>query len=238
MDQLSTRRQLTGTALKYIACGSMLLDHLGASLLEAGVFLHPATSTRCLLALDTLLRWAGRLAFPIYCFLLVEGFVHTHSLRRYIGRLLLFGLLSEIPFDLAFFRTAFYWQHQNVYWTLALGTAALWILQQTGQDGPTVWYGRLGVGCLALLAELLHTDYGAVGIILIALLYLLRQDRTELCILGSVLMAYELPAPLAFVPIWFYNGQRGRCSQVLQWGFYWFYPAHLALLAAAGTLFM
>ena len=66
------RPALSGTALKRLALCSMLLDHLGASCLEAGVFSSPGPISEPLLTLDVCLRWAGRLAFPLYCFLLVE----------------------------------------------------------------------------------------------------------------------------------------------------------------------
>ena len=102
------RPALSGTALKRLALCSMLLDHLGASCLEAGVFSRPGPISEPLLTLDVCLRWAGRLAFPLYCFLLVEGFLHTHSLRQYAGRMLAFALVSELPFDLAFFHTLIY----------------------------------------------------------------------------------------------------------------------------------
>lgn len=236
MEQLHTRPGLNGTALKRIACVSMLLDHLGASLLEAGVFRQGVVLGSSLIALDTGLRWAGRLAFPLYCFLLVEGFLHTHSIKRYAGRMLLFAFFSETPFDLAFFRTAFYWQHQNVYWTLTLGIAALALIRRFEQDGVPSMSSLLGAAGLALLAELLCADYGASGVLLIVFLYLTRQDRLRQCLVGGALVAYELPAPLAFIPVWFYNGQRGRCSKLQQWIFYWFYPVHLILLALATNL--
>ena len=89
------RPALSGTALKRLALCSMLLDHLGASCLEAGGFSRPGPISEPLLTLDVCLRWAGRLAFPLYCFLLVEGFLHTHSLRQYAGRMLAFALVSE-----------------------------------------------------------------------------------------------------------------------------------------------
>lgn len=225
---------LSGTALKRLALASMLLDHLGASLLEAGWF-AAAAPTPSWLWLDQCLRWAGRLAFPLYCFLLVEGFVHTHSLRRYAGRMLLFALVSEVPFDLAFFRTPFYWGHQNVYWTLLLGLCALGCLQRFGPHSVRGGLGALG---LAVLAELLRTDYGALGVLLVMILYLFREDRTKQCLFGALAVCYELPAPLAMLPAFYYNGTRGRCAKWEQWAFYLFYPAHLAVLALlTNTLF-
>lgn len=233
MAQLSTRPAFSGVTLKRIACASMFLDHLGASLLEAGALLNAPVPDARLLQLDFILRRCGRIAFPIYCFLLVEGFLHTHDVARYAQRLVLFALLSEIPFDLAFFRTAFYPGHQNVYWTLALGIAALCWLRRHEQDGTVSFSGLLGCVFLAVLAELLRTDYGAVGVLLIATLYLRREDRLWQCLFGGVITAYELPAPLAFAAVYCYNGERGHCGKVQQWVFYWFYPVHLALLAGA-----
>lgn len=231
MESIPSRRGLSGTALKRIACISMLIDHIGASCLEAGAFSTAPAISSHLLRLDFLLRCIGRLAFPIYCFLLVEGFVHTRNPRRYAGRMLLFGLVSEVPFDLAFFRTPVYWGHQNVYWTLFLGLAALICLSHTQADGRPSAAGTLGALSCAVLAELCRTDYGAIGVATIAVLYLLRENRKSQCLVGAALCCYELPAPAAYLPVWFYNGKRGHCGRVQQWGFYLFYPVHLALLA-------
>ena len=158
------RPALSGTALKRLALCSMLLDHLGASCLEAGVFSRPGPISEPLLTLDVCLRWAGRLAFPLYCFLLVEGFLHTHSLRQYAGRMLAFALVSELPFDLAFFHTLIYRGHQNVYWTLFFGLCALGCLRHCGERSAPGIFSALA---LAVLAELLRTDYGASGVLLI-----------------------------------------------------------------------
>lgn len=230
-ETLPTRRcGLSGTALKFVACVTMLLDHIGASCIEA----RYGTAANCpagLLKFDLTLRLIGRLAFPIFCFLLVEGFLHTHDVKKYIRRLLLFGLVSEIPFDMAFFRVPFYGGHQNVYWTLALGVTAMAAMQHfQNAEGHLTWKGGLAaVGC-ALLAELAATDYGAIGVALIAALYLTRNSRTQQSILGAGMMLFELTAPLAFVLTWFYNGQRGRCPQWAKWAFYLFYPVHLVVL--------
>ena len=226
----SRRCGLSGTALKRIACVTMLIDHIGASCIEAGV----GTAANCpvgLLKMDQILRLIGRLAFPIFCFLLVEGFLHTHDVKQYLRRLLLFGAVSEIPFDMAFFRVPVYGGHQNVYWTLALGVIAMAAMQRS-QDaaGRLTWQGGAAAVACALAAELAATDYGAIGVALIAALYLTRKSRTQQSILGAGMMLFELTAPLAFVLTWFYNGQRGRCPQWAKWAFYLFYPVHLVVL--------
>ena len=146
MTALSPRRTFSGTALKTIACITMLVDHIGASCIEAGILTpgldagtlsQDTLSAYPLYRLDMVLRFTGRLAFPLFCFLLVEGFVHTHNVKGYLGRLVLFGLLSEVPFDLAFFRAPFYPGAQNVYWTLALGVLAMAGLKMCIRDRLT-----------------------------------------------------------------------------------------------------
>ena len=241
MTALSPRRGFSGTALKTIACITMLVDHIGASCIEAGILTpglasgtlsQDTLSAYPLYRLDMVLRFTGRLAFPIFCFLAVEGFLHTHDVKKYVRQLLLFGLVSEVPFDLAFFRIPFAPQHQNVYWTLALGVLAMAGLKRFEKpDGSASWHGLLCVGACALTAFLASTDYHAIGVLIICALYMARADRKRQCILGAVLFAFELTAPLAFVLVWFYNGQRGACSPLQKKAFYWFYPVHLLVLA-------
>lgn len=239
-ETLPTTRRcgLSGTALKLIACVTMLIDHIGASCIEAGV----GTAANCpvsLLEMDRILRLIGRLAFPIFCFLLVEGFLHTHDGKQYLRRLLLFGAVSEIPFDMAFFRVPFYGGHQNVYWTLALGVIAMAAMQRS-QDaaGRLTWQGGAAAVACALAAELAATDYGAIGVALIAALYMTRKSRTQQSILGAGMMLFERTAPLAFVLTWFYNGQRGRCPQWAKWAFYLFYPMHLVVLGVITNIIL
>lgn len=236
--QQQTRQGLSGTALKLVACVTMLIDHIGASCIEAA-YATAAEIPAAMAQLDTVLRLIGRLAFPIFCFLLVEGFLHTHDVKKYIERLLVFGLVSEVPFDLAFFRTPFYWGHQNVYWTLALGVLAMAALKRfEDADGNVVWKGRLAALGFAVLAQLLNTDYGAIGVALIVALYLTRNNRKYQCIIGAVMMLFEWTAPLAFLLVWYYNGQRGRCAPWQKWAFYGFYPVHLTILAAVTNLLL
>ena len=138
----------------------------------------------------------------------------------------------EVPFDLAFFRTPFAPGYQNVYWTLALGVLAMAGLAHfEKEDGSTGWQGLLCAGGCVLLGFLANTDYNGIGVLIICALYLTRADRKRQCIVGAVLFAFEYTAPLAFVLIWLYNGQRGNCSRAMQKVFYWFYPVHIALLA-------
>ena len=227
MTALSPRRTFSGTALKTIACITMLVDHIGASCIEAGILTpgldagtlsQDTLSAYPLYRLDMVLRFTGRLAFPLFCFLLVEGFVHTHNVKGYLGRLVLFGILSEVPFDLAFFRTPFDPSAQNVYWTLG-------ITDDGAADGHA----------LALAAR---TDYNASGVIIICALYLTRTNRKWQCLAGALLFMFELTAPLAFVLVWFYNGQRGACSPLQKKAFYWFYPVHLLVLAGITNLLL
>ena len=250
MTALSPRRSFSfsGTALKTIACITMLVDHIGASCIEAGLLLPElergevsggAWDQLSLFQLDRVLRFTGRLAFPLFCFLLVEGFVHTHNVKGYLGRLVLFGLLSEVPFDLAFFRTPFAPQHQNVYWTLALGVLAMAGLKRFEKpDGTASGKSLLCGGACALTAFLANTDYHAIGVLIICTLYLTRADRKRQCLAGALLFLFELTAPLAFVLVWFYNGQRGACSPLLKKAFYWFYPVHLLVLAMVTNLIL
>ena len=210
--QTQTRPGLSGTALKLAACITMLIDHIGASCIEATYGVAYRTPPQ-ILQLDRVLRL--------------------------IGRLFLFGLLSEVPFDMAFFKTPLYWGDQNVYWTLALGVLAMALLQKSEDaDGNAAWTGRLAaLGC-AVVAQLAGTDYGAIGVALIVALYLTRNDRRYQCIIGAGMMLFEITAPLAFVLLWFYNGERGRCPQWAKWAFYGFYPVHLTLLALVTNLLL
>ncbi|MCB5940762.1 conjugal transfer protein TraX [bacterium 210820-DFI.6.52] len=243
---LPRRAALSGFGLKWLAVCTMLADHIGAAILEP-VFLLPLYGLYeggggglpgwygPLLLTDMALRTVGRLAFPLFCFLLAEGFCHTRDRRRYALQLLTFALLSEIPFDLAFALTPFAPDYQNVYFTLFFGVLSLQLL---------VWLeGRallqvLGVGLCCLAAAGLSADYGAMGVLLVALFYLTRQRPAARAAMGSAALlslgASELPALFSFLPISLYSGQKGRGPK---WFFYWFYPLHLLLLWGVGRLF-
>lgn len=229
---------ISGSALKWIAIAAMAIDHVGASILETFVLnawggsplgYAFSGSWNEIFKADQILRFIGRPAFPIFCFLLVQGFIHTHDVKKYAVRLGIFALISEIPFDLAFHLTPFQWEYQNVFFTLLFGLLAIWFMKSHGE---TAGARILGLAGGMILAELFHTDYGAFGVVLIAVLYLTRDRKVWQCILGAVCCAWEMTAPLAFLFIWLYNGERGRQPK---WFFYWFYPVHLLLYYAVGV---
>ena len=166
----------------------------------------------------------------------MEGFLHTHDLKKYALRMLGFALISEGPFDWAFF-SGVYWGHQNVYFTLLLGLLAMKALDtsQTPEGMPTL-KGILGAAACFLAAALLHCDYDVLGLALILALYMTRKDKRAQCIAGAVFSLFEPVAPLAFGLVWFYSGERGGSSKLEQWAFYWFYPAHIFALGVLANL--
>jgi TraX protein. len=134
------RKGISGSTLKLIAIFTMLIDHTAATILDnilriRGMEALDWKNTQAvqkfyqengnLLAVDTIMRFIGRIAFPIFCFLLIEGFLHTHNKLKYAGRLALFAFISEIPFDLALHRKLFYFGYQNVFFTLLIGLLVL-----------------------------------------------------------------------------------------------------------------
>ena len=216
---------MSTTVLKLIALLSMALDHTGAVLFPQAQWM----------------RIIGRLAFPIYCFCLVEGYRHTSSVPRYLARLGLFALLSEIPFDLALTSGFPDWSHQNVFFTLSMGLAVVWMLDAWSESLPVAAF--LGAVSFIAAAELLQTDYGAFGVLLILLFAVcgrIRRPRlmqiaafcacTLFCYWGTL----EQYAVAAALPIGLYNGKKGGTGRGrwLRWLFYWFYPLHLAILWA------
>lgn len=216
---------MSGTALKWIAVVSMFLDHAAEVLLA-----DFAVSSLLWRQIYEVMRGVGRLAFPIYAFLLVEGFLHTRDIKKYQMRLLVFAVLSEIPFDLAVFHTLFYWNYQNVFFTLFLGLLALSGIRAGEQDaaGKGLWKQALAVLLCGGAAQLLKSDYGGFGVFFIVLLYVTRYDKKTQTMLGSISLVWELPAVLAFLPIRMYNGTRGTCRN--KYFFYTFYPLHLLIL--------
>ena len=219
-------RRLSGSALKLIAVVAMFIDHCGVCfeplLRSPRLTLLGLTVTPYLA-----LRFVGQLAFPIYCFLLAEGFRHTRDRGRYALRLLLFALLSELPFNL--FRSgALLFDNQNVFFTLLLGYMGLWALEAFRREPAKQ---LLGIAAFFAAACFLNADYGWSGYLFILLIYLLGQWPAVQALACSSMIPWHVGVGLAFLPINCYNGQRGFVrSTWLKYAFYAFYPLHLLLL--------
>lgn len=207
----SQRVSLNGAQLKWIAILAMVADHGNARivkpLIQAGMTgLQP---------LSSLFNVIGRLAFPLFAFLIAEGAAHTHNRRKYLGRLLLFALITEIPFDLCFYGQMAYWQHQNVLFTLGLGVAGIMALDHfSGRPLLQV----CSAVALCLIAQLASTDYGLIGVGLILVLYATRASRPALCLFGgSWLLAssYLYAFASAFLKGYW---PRMRLAAIVQWG--------------------
>lgn len=232
--------------LKLIACVTMLMDHIGATLV-APDFAYYETNPQLYTMLawvNLIMRCIGRIAFPIFCFLLVEGVYHTRDPKKYAMRLAISMVLSEIPFDLAFFGQIS-WAHQNVMVTLLLG-----FFMAEGMKRSKSFWKLLWIIPFYFAAEWLHTDYAGDGILLIAMFVLVRGAKHEkwVRLAGMFLMFWDfswtrrwynldvwvplnrLPL-LSAIPIFFYDGRKLTSSKAVQWAFYLFYPVHIAVLA-------
>lgn len=225
---------LNGNALKAIAVIAMLIDHGAVVLIEnSGFWKTGSPEYQAMWSLaDKIMRCVGRIAFPIFCYLIVEGFLHTRDARKYAGRLLGFAFVSEIPFDMAVFGVWFYPRYQNVYFTLLLGLLAVMGLERFQKEG-SLWKQALVMGVCCGAAWILGTDYGAFGVFFVCLLFLLRSDPWQQTLLGSISLLWEPAAVFAFIPIRMYDGTRGKGRW--KWFFYVFYPAHLAALVLIKT---
>lgn len=238
----TTKKGLTGFALKYIALLSMTIDHFSAIFLEYGTTAY------------TLGRGIGRVAFPLYCFLLVEGYFHTSNHKSYLKRLFLFAIISEIPFDMAFYKfpltsdLSTLTGHQNVYFTLAFGFLAMYLIDRYWQQNTTL--AMVSTVIIATAAELLHFDYGSMGILVILIFYAYQKFYTNRSVMQGHIIAL-LPlltygnfcVYLALPLLALYHGEKGN---VLPHGksfpgakylFYVYYPLHLFVLGSISMCF-
>lgn len=247
---------MTGNKLKWIAMLTMLIDHAGVVLVWPIIMAHPEIhgtandlNATGLVGLYFLMRTIGRIAFPIFIFLLIEGFSHTHNRISYFVRLLLFAAISEIPFDMATSLTAkdlragnvIEFGSQNVFFTLALGLLAITLIDTVDalckdQSLRMISIVLLGLGALAT-AYVLQADYDVMGVAAIILAYAFRENKIKqmtACILALSVMSVLEVAAFAGLPfVLKYNGERGRGNK---WLFYAFYPVHLLLLVMIRAL--
>lgn len=205
--------------LKITALLTMLIDHIGCVfLMERGDVIYKA------------FRAVGRISFPIICFMLVEGFIHTHSRKKYMINLLIFSIISEIPYDLAFGHKLIDVSEQNVMWTLLLGVIMMCFIEKFEYSFTVKMTVVLIAGFVAVL---LKTDYSIWGILSIAIFYMQRYDRKNALLLTCFLMfaqgKMQSFGVLAIPFIMAYDGTKNDVKMP-KYFFYAFYPVHILAL--------
>ena len=224
--------------LKLIAVISMLFDHTGYLIFGKASFLN----------------YIGRLALPIFAFQIAEGYTHTKNLKKYILRLFIFALISQIPFQI--FNTIFFDRFMiNVMFTLCFGLLSITIF-----DKYNKFLGILITALLAFIAEKLSFDYGAYGVIIILLFFIFKNNLylkgatfilatfahyflavipygIDTCIRVfttiNPIPIYAICTCVAILPILLYNGKKGRN---IKYFLYLFYPIHLLIISALSLL--
>ena len=226
--------RLSCNVLKFIACVIMAVDHFGYGVIHNylkihGMDIEPETYT---VLSDTLevCRGIGRIAFPIFCFFLVEGFIRTRNVAKYAFRLGLFAVLSEIPFDLGLYGKLFYWKHQNIILTFFMALIMMLILRYLEQNTLSLSHSTvfLAYVCTAVtfaqVSYMIHADYSWKCILLVAVLYLLRASSSFRLVAGAAATSWEKYAPLSFILLYFYDPS---VKPRFKYAFYLFYPLHL-----------
>lgn len=224
---------LSGSVLKTIALITMLIDHYAAIILDnlfefkRTLFVFLGTKY----SVYFILRMVGRIAFPIYVFLLVEGYLYTHDRKKYGLNILIFALISEIPWNLAH-KGEFFYSEQNVFFTLFLGFLAMYFYDEF-QENPKKQFISLII--LFFAAAVFGADYGTVGLGFIIFMYIFRENNTRNNILkpiiGSCFLPYSVMIMISFLPIMMYNGKRGFIKgKFLKYLYYIIYPLHFFIL--------
>lgn len=236
---------MSSFTLKLIACITMLIDHI-TLIFEIGkeqVLFHLALgSFEQDITVYDIGRGIGRISFPLFAFLIVQGYFHTRSLKKYLLRLGLFAIISEIPFDLAFWdfpNPDLLWFRQNILVTLFFGLLMIsmldWVKKRYEQQRLYLNFIQvlllLAFSYLLLLVNGSYSEYG-YGILLMAAFYYGYYDKKVSLILfiaitGFLCGGIQFVSILAAPFIYFYNGKKGYS---IKYFFYLFYPLHLLLL--------
>ena len=214
---------LSGSALKIIAMISMVIDHVALYLMDDSTVLYE--TMRCI----------GRIAFPVFAFLIAEGFIHTRSRYRYFFSLQAFAVISEKPWYLLNGADGTH----NVRFTLALGVATLMVLENLLQRSLVL--GFLWTLGMAGLAFWLGVDYEWRGILVIVIFYLFNgyshsfpysRGMQFFCTFAFMMQYGVIGVVMACMIIYLYDGTRGFVQgSIAKYGFYAFYPIHLFFLS-------
>ena len=217
-NNLMLYRFLSGSALKVIAVVSMTIDHIAYYILDQQMGMGDSW-------LCEMMRCIGRLAFPIFAFLIVEGYHHTRHVGRYMLALLVTAIVAEIPWQLLGSGGS-----HNVVFTLLLGLVAIFLVDHV-HDAP--WLMLMETVLFAAIATLLNTDYTWRGICLMMVFYLFRKHRGLTLIFGlPLLMEYGiLGSAIGLTIPLMYSGRRGFVKgQWMKYLFYIYYPLHLMVI--------
>lgn len=230
-DKFNNIKIFSGAQLKYIAFLSMLVDHVNKALI------YPMLTGKGFLDfLSDLFDIFGRIAFPLFMFFLVEGFFKTRNRLRYLLYLIIFGIISEIPFDLCQSAVIFQPYSNNVMFTLALTLVMIWIIDELKVPTKIFWYpiSIVIVAGTCLLSMIWGLDYEWHGILIGYFFYIFRNNPI-FAIIGGYLSIIKTPwALLGFGLTLTYNGERGKQNKILN---YSFYPVHLLILGLLRLLF-
>jgi len=255
---------VTGFVLKMIALLTMTIDHAGAVMGAVGMWdlLVIPTPFGDVAFTTMTMRMIGRMAFPIYAFLVAEGCRKTRSPVRYVMRLLAFAMISEIPFNLMVGLDrviggtpldVFDFGAQNVFFTLAAGAAACFLYERFKER--SAYAGMASALCMMIAAKIFWTDYDFLGVAAIFAAFMARNTKERAvavtAVLGGALyfvqyVGYDAKLALIFtafaalsgVLMFFYNGKPGPRPAWLKWGFYAYYPLHISVLAAWGIAYL
>ena len=221
---------LSGSTLKLIAVITMLIDHTAVVFAPTfyDFFLTPMLTIGSQpITLYYIMRKIGRFAFPIFCFLIAEGFSHTRNQKLYALKLLLFAFISEIPYNMMKCKGLFYFKSQNIFFTLFLGVVMLYVYEKI-KNPLLKTILMLLIGAAAIIIK---CDYGLTGTLLILFMYVLREHPVPRTVLAYPLLSGGFTTIAVFIPINMYNGKRGFIkSKLLKYGFYLFYPLHILVL--------
>ena len=253
---MSAKYEVTGNGLKILAIITMVIDHIGAGLIEVWLKMnwdsYPNQDFPYLLYhVDLVLRYIGRIAFPLYCYLLVEGFFHTKNIRKYAVRLLTIAIISEVPFDYLIANKFFYPEYNNVLWELLLGLITLYAYSYINNKVYNIgiryalWFVVL-VTAIAL-AHYAELDYHEAGICCISVMYFSygpsRANRLSSLATGILMLillssSMEIVALVTLIPMYFYQGRRGVNNRVIKTMFYLVYPVHIIVLGMIAYFFL
>lgn len=238
LTKLQEKLKITAFKMKVIAVLSMLIDHYAAIMILTATGIDSLSQS--MQVQYSFMRGIGRIAFPIFAFLVVEGFLKTKDRKKYALRMLIFAIISTPAYNIAFGQTFIYTRKfliafifGNVMWTFLLAVVMMSIMELIEQKNLNIIVSYICyaviIAVFAFIAENIKCDRKALGIISIGLFYILRACRVKQVISGIVSFYFHHPMSyLGLIPILFYNGERGKDFRYF---FYIFYPLHLFILA-------